>query len=199
MARKLRRRAQLAQIPGVEAAFEGGSLNVGGAVADADRDKIIASLKSVFGGELAVGLMSDKMADLISGANAKALSALEALKGTFGVKDLTAALNDSIINFPTNGAEVPPRWLPSGEGGGRGQATSAGSVLEIAGYTDNTGDADANVTLSQKRANSVRDLLLKVGVPADMLIAKGYGSASRSPPTTIPTDGSTTAGSNTTS
>lgn len=166
------------KIPGVEAAFEGGSLNVGGAVADADREKIIASLKSVFGGELAVGLMSDKMADLISGANAKALSALEALKGTFGVKDLTAALNESIINFPTNGAEVPATMAAFlAKAGGAVKQLPAGSVLEIAGYTDNTGDADANVTLSQKRADLVRDLLLKVGVPADMLIAKGYGSA----------------------
>ena len=52
-----------------------------------------------------------------------------------------------------------------------------GSVLEIAGYTDSSGDADANVALSQKRADSVRDLLLKAGVPSDMLVAKGYGSA----------------------
>ncbi len=95
------------KIPGVEAAFEGGSVNIGGAVADADREKIIASLKNVLGGGVAVGLLSDKMAELITGANAKATSALAALKAGFGAKDLTAALNQSIINFPTNGSEVP--------------------------------------------------------------------------------------------
>ena len=52
-----------------------------------------------------------------------------------------------------------------------------GSVLEIAGYTDSSGDADANVTLSQKRADSVRDVMVKAGAPSDMLVAKGYGSA----------------------
>ncbi len=167
------------KVPGVEAAFEGGSVNVGGAVMDADREKIIASLKGVLGGGLAVGVMADKMAELISGANAKATSTLAGLAKGFGAKDLTAALNQSIINFPSNGAEVPATmaaFLDSAAGDVK--QLPAGSVLEIAGYTDSSGDADANVTLSQKRADAVRDLLVKAGVPSDMLVAKGYGSAS---------------------
>ena len=152
------------KVPGVEAAFEGGSVNVGGAVMDADREKIIASLKSVLGGGLAVGVMADKMADLISGANAKATSALAGLTKGFGAKDVTAALNQSIINFPSNGAEVPTTmaaFLDSAAGDVK--QLPAGSVLEIAGYPDSSGDADANVTLSQKRADAVRDLLVKAG------------------------------------
>jgi OmpA-OmpF porin, OOP family len=50
-------------------------------------------------------------------------------------------------------------------------------VLEIAGYTDNTGDAAANVTLSQQRADAVRNVLVLAGVDPSMLVAKGYGSA----------------------
>jgi OmpA-OmpF porin, OOP family len=53
----------------------------------------------------------------------------------------------------------------------------ASYVFEIAGYTDNTGDAAANLVLSQKCAGAIRDVLVKAGVPADMLVAKGYGSA----------------------
>ena len=74
---------------------------------DTDRDKIAASLKSALGGGIVVGALSDKMAELISGANAKAASALGTLKGGFGAKDLTGALNQSIINFPSGGADVP--------------------------------------------------------------------------------------------
>jgi OmpA-OmpF porin, OOP family len=50
-------------------------------------------------------------------------------------------------------------------------------VLEIAGYPDNTGDLALNVALSQKRAEAVRDALIKDGADPAMLIAKGYGSA----------------------
>ena len=52
-----------------------------------------------------------------------------------------------------------------------------GTVLEIAGYTDNTGDAAANITLSQQRADAVRNGLIKDGIDPAILVAKGYGSA----------------------
>jgi outer membrane protein OmpA-like peptidoglycan-associated protein len=49
-------------------------------------------------------------------------------------------------------------------------------VYEIAGYTDDTGDEDANLKLSLARATAVKEFLRKQGVPAAMLTAKGYGS-----------------------
>ena len=52
-----------------------------------------------------------------------------------------------------------------------------GHVLEIAGYTDNTGDAALNLALSQKRADAVREAFIAYGVDPDMLVAKGYGDA----------------------
>jgi outer membrane protein OmpA-like peptidoglycan-associated protein len=53
----------------------------------------------------------------------------------------------------------------------------AGHVLEIAGYTGNTGNPAENIALSQRRAEAVRDALIKDGANPDMLVAKGYGSA----------------------
>lgn len=47
--------------------------------------------------------------------------------------------------------------------------------IEVQGHTDSTGSADYNLTLSQRRALSVRDYLVSQQVPADELIAKGYG------------------------
>jgi outer membrane protein OmpA-like peptidoglycan-associated protein len=47
--------------------------------------------------------------------------------------------------------------------------------LLIAGFTDNVGNADANMNLSQNRANAVVAQLVNKGVPADRLAAKGYG------------------------
>jgi outer membrane protein OmpA-like peptidoglycan-associated protein len=47
--------------------------------------------------------------------------------------------------------------------------------LEIQGHTDNTGIKDANLTLSQQRADSVRAFLIQSGVDGSRLVAKGYG------------------------
>jgi OmpA-OmpF porin, OOP family len=47
---------------------------------------------------------------------------------------------------------------------------------EIAGHTDNTGKAASNNALSQKRADSVKNALVKAGVDAKRLTSKGYGS-----------------------
>jgi OmpA-OmpF porin, OOP family len=48
--------------------------------------------------------------------------------------------------------------------------------VEIGGHTDTSGRAAANLTLSQQRADAVREYLISRGVPADQLTAKGYGS-----------------------
>ncbi len=50
-------------------------------------------------------------------------------------------------------------------------------VIEISGHTDNVGSASYNLSLSQKRAQSVVDYLISIGVPATHLIAKGYGES----------------------
>lgn len=47
--------------------------------------------------------------------------------------------------------------------------------LEINGYTDNIGTATANKTLSQKRANRVRDYLVSLGVDKSRIKAFGKG------------------------
>lgn len=48
-------------------------------------------------------------------------------------------------------------------------------TIEVAGHTDNTGDAAANLTLSQERARTVYDYLVSGGIAASRLNAKGYG------------------------
>lgn len=48
-------------------------------------------------------------------------------------------------------------------------------VIEIAGHTDNVGAADANQKLSEDRANAVKQYLIKKGIGAERVNAKGYG------------------------
>ncbi len=47
--------------------------------------------------------------------------------------------------------------------------------LKIGGFTDNQGDADRNLKLSQARANAVMAQLVRFGVSPDRLQAVGYG------------------------
>lgn len=49
-------------------------------------------------------------------------------------------------------------------------------LCEVAGHTDNTGTAALNQELSQARAQAVLDWLVRHGISAERLTAKGYGA-----------------------
>lgn len=49
------------------------------------------------------------------------------------------------------------------------------AAVEIAGHTDSSGDFDANVALSQERAEAVRDYLVSAGLSGGSFTATGYG------------------------
>ncbi len=49
--------------------------------------------------------------------------------------------------------------------------------FEVAGHTDDRGDPNANLRLSEARAQAVANYLVEQGVAADRVIARGYGEA----------------------
>lgn len=49
--------------------------------------------------------------------------------------------------------------------------------VEVGGHTDNLGDPAASLPLSQRRADAVRAELVRLGVPAERIIARGYGES----------------------
>lgn len=51
------------------------------------------------------------------------------------------------------------------------------TLVQVNGYTDNTGSDAINNPLSVKRANAIADFLKIQGVAANRIIANGYGSA----------------------
>jgi outer membrane protein OmpA-like peptidoglycan-associated protein len=63
-----------------------------------------------------------------------------------------------------------------------------GLKLEVEGHTDSTGSDELNQRLSEQRANEVRGYLVKQGLAADSITAKGFGK------TTPIADNSTPAG-----
>jgi OmpA-OmpF porin, OOP family len=174
----LRTALETLNVPGVQATFDGNAVNLGGIINDADRDRIANSLRTTLGGGLVFGTLGDRVANLASTANNAASAALANLRPGFTGNDLVGVLNQSIINFPTAGSEVPgPALALLHNAAGFIKQLPPGTVLEIAGHTDNTGDPAANVKLSQERADSVRTALINAGVDPSKLVAKGYGGA----------------------
>ncbi len=49
--------------------------------------------------------------------------------------------------------------------------------IEISGHTDNVGEAEDNLLLSQNRANTVRRYLISKNISADRIVAVGYGES----------------------
>lgn len=52
------------------------------------------------------------------------------------------------------------------------------ATFEVAGHTDNTGNLESNMTLSTRRAQSVVDYLVELGLANERLTAAGYGPKS---------------------
>ncbi|MGC9341442.1 MAG: OmpA family protein [Bacteroidales bacterium] len=50
-------------------------------------------------------------------------------------------------------------------------------VVEIAGHTDDIGDEESNIKLSEARAATVRNYLIAQGISPERIVAKGYGES----------------------
>jgi outer membrane protein OmpA-like peptidoglycan-associated protein len=53
--------------------------------------------------------------------------------------------------------------------------TEPDKKIRVEGHTDSSGDAEANLELSEKRAQAVREALVGLGVAADRVTALGMG------------------------
>lgn len=90
------------------------------------------------------------------------------------------------ITFVTNSADLTPE--------GRATVQQAAAVLlanpqvkvTIEGHTDSVGTEEANLALSQARAQAVLSTLVELGVTADRLTAQGFGETRPTVPDTTP-------------
>lgn len=79
------------------------------------------------------------------------------------------------VHFDTAKATIRPDSAPTLDQAAAMLQQAANVHVEVGGHTDNVGNAEANLTLSQQRAESVRAALVERGVGAERLTAKGYG------------------------
>ena len=79
------------------------------------------------------------------------------------------------INFETNSAKIKPDSKHILDGVADILLRYTTLKVEIAGHSDNRGDLEFNLHLSQSRAESVREYLIAKGAIAENLTARGYG------------------------
>jgi outer membrane protein OmpA-like peptidoglycan-associated protein len=87
----------------------------------------------------------------------------------------TVASKNVQINFETGSATISSSSYETLDQIYTSAQAAEGLKVGIYGHTDNTGSADKNQVLSEQRAESVKQYLLKKGLDAARLESKGYG------------------------
>jgi OmpA-OmpF porin, OOP family len=104
----------------------------------------------------------------------------EAMKQDVSVNELVDRLNKDgfitlSVNFDTAKTTITADSAKTLDTAAAILKAAGDMKVEVAGHTDNVGDAAANLKLSQGRAQAVMDALVQRGIPAARLTAKGYG------------------------
>ena len=90
---------------------------------------------------------------------------------------LLRAMNLYINHFDTGKHDIRPedaKFLQTAAG--YMKKIPQDTVIEVGGHTDSVGTDANNQPLSERRANAVKDELIKAGIKESMLVTKGYGS-----------------------
>lgn len=79
------------------------------------------------------------------------------------------------IRFAPNKSTILPPSFPLLRQIAQALVDAPAVRFRVEGHTDNVGKLDANMKLSQGRADAVKEFLVKQGVPAEQVVAEGYG------------------------
>ncbi|MCI2235642.1 MAG: OmpA family protein [Helicobacter sp.] len=79
------------------------------------------------------------------------------------------------VEFPSDSAVVDPAYYPEIQDFAKYMEQNPEKTAVINGHTDSTGSAAYNQKLSEKRAVSVKNEIVKQGISSERLEAKGYG------------------------
>ncbi|MFM0499171.1 OmpA family protein [Paraburkholderia caffeinilytica] len=169
----------LMALPGAEVKVDGAHIELSGSAANAKLGWL-DKLKSLFGASYQIGSFNVEQAVANATENFRgAIKGLLTPDSSCAAADVVKVLNLQVINFTSASARVPASAMEDLNQSAQVLNACArnGKIakLEVAGYSDNVGGAQANLQLSKKRAEAVRAYLVKTGVPADSLVAQGYG------------------------
>ena len=108
------------------------------------------------------------------------VSEREAMKQDIAVNELADKLSKDgfvtlSVNFDTGKATIRPDSAKLLDDAAGALNVAKDLRVEVGGHTDNVGSADANLKLSQQRAQAVMAALVERGIDAGRMTAKGYG------------------------
>jgi outer membrane protein OmpA-like peptidoglycan-associated protein len=90
---------------------------------------------------------------------------------------LVITLGEKSIRFDTGKSDIAPQYRAVLSRIAGVLKTVKGYSIYVYGYTDDNGTKDYNLTLSTRRARSVRDGLVKAGIDPSLITTKGFGKA----------------------
>lgn len=112
----------------------------------------------------------------MSGLWGPGLAALAQLPPDAAPAQRIAALNQTTLKFHAGSSEMTGDSRQTLEAVANAlRGAPAGTRVEIGAHTDSRGQAEANLHLSQQRAEAVSQGLQELGVAPDTLVAMGYG------------------------
>jgi OOP family OmpA-OmpF porin len=143
---------------------------------EATRTRLLAAVRAV------PGMKDARWVDAATGAVPLASDAApEAAATTAEVNACQGQVDGAIIGktilFDSAAATIKPESQGLIDALAAALVPCDGVVVEVAGHTDASGNAAANQSLSQARADAVVAALTGKGVPAQRLVARGYGSS----------------------
>ena len=151
--------------PGLALSFSGDALNADlGRLPEADRVAVSDVLRRAFGHLPVTGLWD------------RGRVALAQLPEAHDAPQLAKALNKGIVRFEHKSPVLRADSMDTLRASALAiRAAGSQLRLEVGSHTDSLGASDANLRLSQQRAEAVVAELRALGVPSSVLVPRGYG------------------------
>ena len=109
--------------------------------------------------------------------NSIRINALEIENVDVTIPKIALLLDEETLNFGFDKWNIRDEYIPLIEEL-RDFIIKNNFALKIYGYTDSIGTKEYNLSLSLKRANSFKDKLIELGLPAEQVVeVKGFGDA----------------------